>query len=232
VQNKIKKKGTNRMFRIILATVLVASSASAGVITNSIKELTPSIEAEEARKLAVVIESAANKHSVDWRVLVAILKQESNFNLEAVNYETRDYGIGQINYRNIKRLEISLAKLLTDLEYAVETTAKFIAENCNKYGKLDYSTGRKCYTRYHSFTPSQRDKYALLLKGHLNVIEKVVQNERRKQYNTATSKGNPSKSSIPTGKSDSGYIKRAKYPSKDALSLAGRKWLGRREEEA
>lgn len=154
-------------------------SSDPALVTKVIKKLTPSVKESNASVIAKLIHEYAVKHQVDWRPIVAIFKQESNFDLEAVNYVSRDFGIGQLNYKTILNRKVSLARLLTEYPYAIEETFLIIAELCMTYDRIDRKAGRYCYTRYHSFVPSIRDKYREALKKHLSKIEEVLDAEKK-----------------------------------------------------
>lgn len=109
------------------------------------------------------------KYNINHKIVIAIFRMESNFDIGAVNYASNDYGIGQINKINIKHYKLNLGLLLTELNYAVESTYIHL-NNLKK----SYNTGSKGYfqwfTRYHSFTPKFRKIYYLKLKVFLQKV--------------------------------------------------------------
>lgn len=143
-------------------------------ICSSIAALNPFLSDDDLIELTSIIETTSKAKDVDWRIPVAIFKQESNFNYNAVNYATRDFGLGQMHYKTIQSRNIDLGKLLTVKWYAVDQTLQLLRELQQKYAKIDAKSGRKWYTRYHSFTPIFRDNYRKLLNNHFKVIEETL----------------------------------------------------------
>lgn len=140
----------------------------------AMKALYPPIQDDILLDYSETIDKLALEYKVDWKVIVAIFRQESNFDLKAVNYNSKDFGIGQLNYKTIKDRNIDLGSLLTDKEYAMRHTINFLSELQEKYAKLDSRRGQKWYTRYHSFVNSTRNNYRDYIKKHLRVIEVTV----------------------------------------------------------
>jgi hypothetical protein len=158
---------------------------------------------------------AANsvKYGIDWKIPVAIFKQESNFNYKAVNFKSRDFGLGQINAINIEYYKIDLGKLLTEKDYAVEETIKLLAFLCNN------GRDKGCYTKYHSYTPSQRKKYKNTLKKHFLAIEEVI-NEWRSNRDAESRKRSPCQESIFRGKNNGRDCLRNRSTPKNFVFLA------------
>lgn len=74
-----------------------------------------------------------------------------------------DYGIGQINHKTIKAFNFDQQKLLTDLTYSVEASAKVLADFKRMYGKKD----SEYWTRYNASTPSKRLVYKRLVSRYM-----------------------------------------------------------------
>lgn len=174
------------MFRLITALVAawtLSSCSSAGAgddIAGAIKTLTPSLSAERVGEYSRLIRAASLRYDIEWPVLVVILKQESNFDPKAVNFLTRDFGMGQVHYKTLQDRKIDLGSLLTDTEYAINETAKILYDLKLKYSESDKKRGRKWYTRYNSYTPEKRDAYRAKLDKHLKAINKVPVDVRPK----------------------------------------------------
>lgn len=148
-------------------------------IKQAILKLTPSLDQAYAEKLAYYVENASKQHGVEWWVIIAIVKQESNFNYKAVNWESHDYGISQFNHKTIRHLKLDLGRLLTDKRYAIEETARYLSDLKQKYAMIDARNGRVWYTRFHSFTPSLRTVYKEKLHTHLKVIKRLPDVRRK-----------------------------------------------------
>jgi hypothetical protein len=74
-----------------------------------------------------VIVLKSHKHKISAKILTAILMQESRYNLAAINKATSDFGISQINIKNIRHMKLDKAKLLTSMEYSVEAGAQVLS---------------------------------------------------------------------------------------------------------
>lgn len=120
--------------------------------------------APRAVSIEQLVSVYADKHGLPVHIFRAILMQESSLRINAVNAHSSDYGIGQINIANIKRLGLDKQRLVTDKHYSVEQSAIFLAGIMHKYASKEPTTW---WTRYHSFTPSKRLKYQLLVQRHI-----------------------------------------------------------------
>ena len=74
-------------------------------------------------KLAASFEKVAKKYGLDPLLLSAMAAVESGYFVGAINSRTADYGIMQINARNIKHYKFSKERLLTDVPYSIEAGA-------------------------------------------------------------------------------------------------------------
>lgn len=118
---------------------------------------------KKSEQLAKAIEKQSEKHGLDWKLVTAIMFQESSLRLDPQNCldkSTRcqgDYGIGQVRYKVWKsHLNLDKKRMLTDLNYSVEMSVKVLADYKKRYGKRELNW----YTRYHSATPIHRANYA------------------------------------------------------------------------
>lgn len=72
---------------------------------------------------------AAVRHKLCPSLFRAILGAESNWNHEAFNPFTLDYGIGQINYKTAEALSIDLKQLRANRAYSIEKAAYVLANH-------------------------------------------------------------------------------------------------------
>jgi len=210
-------------------TLIPKNSLADEKIANVIKKLTPSISDDMATTIANNIQDMSTKYSIDWKIFVAIFKQESNFNIRAINYKSRDFGLGQLHYTTIESRNVELGRLLTDSAYAIEETAKILAQLRQTYDKIDKKQGRTWYTRYHSFIPSHREKYNVLLAKHISVIEGVL-NERQ-QRNKYQGTGTAGKSKVSEWRSNLTNFRGSGNSNSHPIQLERLGAMGRREEE-
>ena len=170
--------------RIVLVCILLCFSAwgKEHPIYDQILRNKPKINKKYAMKLSNVIHKMSVKYKIPKEIYTAILAQESEYvlnskncfkgyvelkNGEDIQYtETRlctDYGISQMNYRNIEKMKLDIHLLLTDLEYSVEQGAKVLRWAMLKYKDKEDDW----YTRYHSGTRVLRDIYKPLVDRYL-----------------------------------------------------------------
>ncbi len=76
-------------------------------------------------QLVNLISTKASAYDVDRSLLSCILKTESNYNLGAIS-NTEDFGIGQINSVSIAQHKLDKQRLLTDLDYSIDSAAKLL----------------------------------------------------------------------------------------------------------
>lgn len=169
-----------------------------GKIAYVINYVSPHVELKTAYQYAIIIEKYSLKYDIDWKVIVAIIRQESNFVHGEIDDSYRDFGISQFNYRTIKSKQLDLGLLLTDIDYALHETVKHLSFLKKKFytGSKGYwawytrwnsykASTRKRYwtgTREHKYTNGLRNKFRLVRKG----IKDYEVNARDKTRNPAT----------------------------------------------
>jgi len=141
----------------------------------------PELNDKYAMHISNIIHKKSRKYKIDARVLTAILAQESGYNQKAMNCKKGfdavelekgnvkvvkvcfDFGIGEINYRQILRRKIDLFRIMEDLDYAVDIAAKMMSEFETRHGKneSDY------WTRYNAHNTIMRDIYKGLVARYL-----------------------------------------------------------------
>lgn len=137
------------------------------IICNDILKLSPSLNLEHCNTIGEIINKYSNEYSIDYKIVLAIFKVESNFNEKAVNYASCDFGIGQINSLNMIHYKIDLGKHMTNLDYAIHNTYVILKETKVKYFKRE----KDWFTRYHSYTEKYRRIYYDKLKPHLERLD-------------------------------------------------------------
>ena len=138
-------------------------------------KLAPHVSYKNADKYGRLIKKYSEIYKVDWKIMTAIIRQESNFIQNAVNCDRRgcyDFGLVQINFKNVKRLNLDAGKLLTDSEYSIEVLAQFLENIQKKYKHKD----KYWFGRYNSYTPHIKRAYYNRIKKHINKIEGLMLN--------------------------------------------------------
>lgn len=130
------------------------------VIKSIINRLNPSLSSKFTNRLAISVQKATSTHKICPRIYLAILMQESAFNMKAVGCATRgcvDFGISQINIATIAHYSLQQTRLMTDLDYAVVAGARILSDIKIKYSKSD----KTWWSRYNSYKPTHRRKYEM-----------------------------------------------------------------------
>lgn len=130
-------------------------------IVKVINSLQPKLSDKEVESIATTISRNSAKTGIDWRLVVAILFQESSLRLDPQNCKVNftrcnDMGIGQVRYSVWgKELKIDKKRMVTDLEYAIGKTYKVLVHYRERYGHKELNW----YTRYHHGDPGFRFEY-------------------------------------------------------------------------
>lgn len=106
----------------------------------------PKLDPKFSLKLAAAIEKTATEYKLDPKLLAAIFMQESRYDLKAVNQKSKDFGIAQINHKNIERMGLDRQRLMTDVDYSVKVGAKILASYKKTFHKREPSSW---YCRYN-----------------------------------------------------------------------------------
>ncbi len=109
---------------------------------NKIVELKPDIDKVYAIELSQVIDKHSATYNVPSESLVKLAYIESKFKLNAINKITKDFGIMQINIRNIKAYNLDKSRLLNDADYSVESGAKVFAYFYHRYASTEEAIRR------------------------------------------------------------------------------------------
>lgn len=139
------------LFLLFLCNVAFADN----VIYHQILLNKPEIDKVKAKKIAHHISMVNIKYKIPKRIYAAILMQESQYKLNAVNVKTNDYCMAQINIKTATAFKFDTKRLLTDLKYCIEAGAIVLADFQKMYGHKELTW----FTRYNSSKPSKRKKY-------------------------------------------------------------------------
>lgn len=158
------------IFFLFFCQVALADTAIYRQILNN----KPGIDKKYAKQIAKHVSVVHVKYKIPKRVYVAILMQESSYNLEAYNKKSSDFGMSQINKRTARAFGFNTKKLTTDLKYSIEAGAIVLADFQRMYGKKD----ALWFTRYHHSKPSLRKKYLKNISRWMTDDLKVVYAEQ------------------------------------------------------
>jgi soluble lytic murein transglycosylase-like protein len=184
---------------ILLIISMLIANAKADIAFDtakaSIMNIQPSLDEKEAIIITKSLLNSADHYNLDWMIMASIIAQESSFRKDPQNcLHTKkvciDLGISQINYGTWgKTLNLDRIKLLTDIQYNIDTMAKILSRL-----KAKYSRELSWHTRYHSFTPSHRKVYAdfiyhyfLKISSYAKGYQDKTDNEEKKNVSKRSS---------------------------------------------
>lgn len=131
-----------------------------------------SIPDNERKRYAVLISLAAKKYDIDPRIMISILKVESDFRQHAVSH-TGDYSVAQINFkvwsRNFNKMDrapLKYEKLIEDEAYSIFRMAEILNILQKQHAKTDVHW----FARYHSSTPKFKNIYIKKLQVPLKKL--------------------------------------------------------------
>jgi hypothetical protein len=117
----------------------------------------------------------SSKYGLSPRIFTAILMQESGYKLDAKNIQCGvsietgekdcvvvDFGLGQINYKTIVAFNLDRHRLLKDLEYSVEASAKVLYDF-----KKSHPHESTFWTRYNASSFEKRETYRRLVSRYM-----------------------------------------------------------------
>jgi len=137
-------------------------------VHNSIVKLQPNIDKTFVKKITHDILKYSKQYNLDPHLLIAIINQESKFNMDAKNCSTgfnnknkkvkvcHDFGLIQLNHTNITNMDINIKKLMTNSSYAINIMAKILFDLKKSYSKKEPQT---FWTRYNTNTSYKRYFY-------------------------------------------------------------------------
>lgn len=113
------------------------------------------------------------KYGVSSILLKAILITESNLITSAVRCRPRctDFGLGQINIRNVKKLKLDINRLLSDVNYNLDESLKILSQF-----KKSHPLDKAWFVRYNVGSR----KSALKTKAAINYCMKLEKNSNYK----------------------------------------------------
>lgn len=140
-------------------------------VKKKVSKLAPHLSEERQMKVAAAIDTMSIRYNIPKKVLLSIIKIESNFKSNAVS-PTGDYSIVQINLKiwnkEFVRLglsKIDKAKLVSSDEYAIGKMCKIL-----NIIKSRSPRDPKWYARYHSNTPEFNATYQLKINKVMQTL--------------------------------------------------------------
>ena len=121
----------------------------------------------DAAEIDSDIAKVATEYKLDPVLFNAIIAHESNFELDAYNHKTQDFGLTQINIKTARAYKFDTKKLQTDKLYSLRAGAKVLHDFKLRYAKRESLTW---FCRYNVGTR----QYETVKKNCLKYIRDVV----------------------------------------------------------
>ncbi len=160
-------------------------------ICHKMIKLNPKMDQKEAYKLSNIFSKMAKKYDLNPALLVSIAFQESSFKPNAIRkvsgflYDVEekkyvktkigsDFCMMQIHTSNIRKMELSVEKLLDDPKYCIETGAKILSRYKKEFSKTEVNW----WTNYNAKTKLKQQIYFNKVSRHLNKLDVVKAGKR------------------------------------------------------
>lgn len=79
----------------------------------------PIINKSYARELSEIVKKYSLLYNIPPNIVVGMMKAESDYVVGAINKRTKDYGILQVNKLHVRKDDLSIKKLTTDVDYSI-----------------------------------------------------------------------------------------------------------------
>lgn len=129
-----------------------------------IQTLKPKINIKYSLTLSSTIDRVTEKYNLNPTLFTAIIFQESSFRLNAQG--GNDFGLGQINFKTGEHYCPQIDRLLVDMHYNLDCSAKILADFKKWYGKKE----KNWWTRYNSSSKVFRERYEKRVNYHKEKI--------------------------------------------------------------
>jgi hypothetical protein len=94
-----------------------------------LQRMQPALTKTQAVRLARIFQEEGQKHGLSWRLLASIAFNESSLGLFRVNPRTADYGLMQINIRNIEAYGYTAEQVATNDRLSVRLACIILADH-------------------------------------------------------------------------------------------------------
>lgn len=136
-------------------------------VANQIKTNKPDIDMKYAKALAESIHKHSKDHKIDPGLVAAILAVESMYDHKAYNKRSKDYGIAQINIKTVSRYKLDKKKLLSDIDYTIESGIKVLSYFHKRYSHKE----KNWFVRYNVGTAKNATKSKAARQYHKLVTD-------------------------------------------------------------
>lgn len=156
---------------LLFTTNVFANVCDQNPIFCHILDISPGINKQLAFQISNKISKYSRKYGLDAKLFVAIIRQESNFKLDAkgcveglnVDFEEirvcNDFGMIQLNYRTAKLYGFDIQRTMIDLDYSIFVGMKILYDFKVRYAKKE----EFWWTRYNAKDEIKRELYRKLV---------------------------------------------------------------------
>lgn len=146
--------------------LLLSFNCFSDEILEHIQKNKPDINDKYAVKIAKQIKKYSNLHDIDYKIISAIMMQESSYDHTAkqcrkgytddnkLKKVCLDFGIMQVNHVNIRKFELDLVKITTDLDYSIKAGMTLLVYTKKLHGKK-----KNWWLYYHSYNKELQNIY-------------------------------------------------------------------------
>lgn len=163
---QIKHIMTRHFNKLVIAILLCLLTSFVRAQTPVYKQLMSFYDGLPAHRASIVsfyVYHHAHLNNLNPHLLAAILIQESALRLDAQNYASNDFGIGQINVRTARHFCPDIKRLLTDYNYSIGCAAAVLGDFKKRYAHRE----KTWWTRYNSSHIIYRKRYKKMVVRHL-----------------------------------------------------------------
>ncbi len=104
-------------------------------ILTAIKRLQPALKDRKANKLAAIFRKVTRSRTCNmpWQILVSIAYNESSLGTQLINSKSKDYGLMQINQRNLRKHKLKKRHALRNHLRVVQVACSILEYNKSRY---------------------------------------------------------------------------------------------------
>ena len=140
-----------------------------------IMEISPKLNKKLAFEISNKISKYSRKYKIDARLFTAIIRQESNFKLNAKgchwgldeNYKKMkvcsDFGMTQIYFKTAKGYGFDIERVTKDLDYSIHCGIIVLKDFKKRYSKRE----KDWWSRYNARSKDKREIYKTLVERYL-----------------------------------------------------------------
>lgn len=156
---------------VIVQNWSLEAISEVGTVQAQILENTQGAPPHDPLRLAKAFVASAHKYNLPPNLLAAVAMVESRYYVGAVNKKSNDFGIMQVNQYNIDAMGLSKKRLLTDIEYSIDSGARILAYFAKRYYVQE---GRDWVCRYNIGTRKKTSALEAICKRYNKKVRRAM----------------------------------------------------------